>query len=119
MFFFGLLSTHLPYIILGIIYLVSFSLYSYRVLSEAENKNPEHTISCEAKKLSKEKDTEITYVFSDYFETELAEPIEKNSSVQKPLCPEKKIRIFAFNKVIHSFYHYHPGFCRPPPIFIS
>jgi hypothetical protein len=120
MFFFGLLSTHLPYIILGIIYLVSFSLYSINALSGNENNSPEHTISCETGSFSLEKETEVTFIFSDYFETDLAQNVEENLSVQAPFCNTKKIQFFSSHKGIQSFYHYHPGFCRPPPsVFLS
>ncbi|MDO8896558.1 MAG: hypothetical protein Q7V19_02825 [Bacteroidales bacterium] len=120
MFFFGLLSTHLPYIILGIIYLVSFSLYSFRFLSQTENNNPEHSISCELNQISKEKDTEIIYVFRDYFETELAINHQESLTVQAPFCSEKKIQLFSFHEKPDTFHHYHPGFCRPPPpVFLS
>jgi len=36
MFFFGLLSTHLPYILLGVLYVVSFGLLSMQALSAQE-----------------------------------------------------------------------------------
>lgn len=41
MFFFGLLSSHLPYVILGILYVVSFGLISVRVLTVNDVPGPE------------------------------------------------------------------------------
>jgi hypothetical protein len=65
--FVGLFSTHLTYIILAIIYIFGYGTYALNTKQKhAENKNPEHSITTEKKRLntSCEKNTYFYHEFN-------------------------------------------------------
>jgi hypothetical protein len=45
MFFFGPLSTHLPYIILGLVYVVSVSIFSLKTIASNDEYQPDHKLA--------------------------------------------------------------------------
>lgn len=66
MFFFGPLSTHLPYIIIGLLYVVSMSVFSFRALAaEPPEEIYAEPDTCEAD--SDQKLVASTTSFEDFF----------------------------------------------------
>jgi len=117
MFFTGLFSTHIPYIILAAVYSVSFGIYSVYYIS---NKIPD--------KEQTEKKTEFSenihtaagdFDFKDhYFNNKSDESFISVISPDHRLDPISSIikRISPRNAIIFSPRHEFGLFSRPPPI---
>lgn len=113
MFFFGLFSTHLPYILVGVIYFVSFAFASLQALKnevvgekqEAEN----HVIRVYTESLDYADVFFIDGASQSY--TEVAE-----EEAWHPSIAEKDIKFIVYcNPLISTFYS-SELFVRPPPV---
>lgn len=113
MFFFGPLSTHLPYILLGVIYLVSVSFYSLKVMAaEGPEDNPHeltHFVD------NSETDADDTLLVFDNLNQEYSDFAfaETKCSLSFPLL-STRLRGSPGHLMFSDFYSFN-SFGRPPP----
>lgn len=113
MFFFGILSTHLPYIVLGILYLLTFSLYTMHAFSKTADEETltEHHITF------KETDQSAhtsAFQYRDYFQSQ---PAAALPALNEPAFRDDETSLYpllepdlAESAAIYATY------CRPPPM---
>jgi hypothetical protein len=114
MFFFGPLSTHLPYIILGLVYVISVSVVSLKAVATQEE-NSQHFLRI----YQDEEETNLSVVtlfyddFSEGASVSYAEiPVDNDISIAVWLLPPKpKLQC----TVLSTPYNFI-GFGRPPPV---
>jgi hypothetical protein len=113
MFFFGILSTHLPYIVLGILYLLTFSLYTVHAYSKtADEENlTEHHITIEETDPAAQS---TAFQYGDYFQTQHAAALP---TLNEHAFRDDEINLYPLlapdlTEVASVFATY----CRPPPM---
>jgi hypothetical protein len=119
MLFFGLFSTHLPYIVLGILYLVGMGLYSLNQIDSSQfiQKNQdkaeikvEKPVHIDVLKQQNHK----TYCYSKYFKVVKSVPHLLQEIFY--FIPVKTIHIGYFVSYIYSNSIKYCYFQRPPPV---
>lgn len=117
MFFFGLLSTNLPYILLGVVYLVTFASFSLKALEmdamdqcEQQSKH----IYLQSNNL-----TENTPQCLNFYDELAQQAIETKLIVSnKPLPPLLKVQVWIAPPRFLSQFIPHFLFSRPPPALV-
>ena len=119
MFFFGLFSTQIPYIILAVLYLVGFGAYSVNSLKNKNNVEiPAEKILDYVAKSSIDKSANKTFYYASFTQK------KTTKNVLKSFCNFNNI---VFNELSeHSYIHdecvfhsnqaYFSLYSRPPPI---
>ncbi len=116
MFFFGLLSTNLPYIVLTVLYLISFAGFSLKALEQEALSNAD----LNPKLILAQKDqnsNHSSFNFSDYFvDHEVADLLEKSPDIP-PLFKQKCFECITTFSLKSSLIAY-TLFSRPPPVLV-
>ena len=115
MFFFGILSTHLPYLILGGLYLVSFGFFSAKALEEYSQKAIENEKVIE---FNPNISSSLVNTYDFYYKTKQSQTIaEALSNTQITTCFTKCcIEIpLPSGSGYRNQAHLFSQFSRPPP----
>jgi hypothetical protein len=112
MIFFGLFSTHLPYILVGVIYFASFAMAGFRV-SEALISEESHDIQT----IETGSVTAGAYSESAFSFYEVASDFAHPAPAVTPLPPIPATEIARFTPIAKAGNCLQPGqfFVRPPP----
>ncbi len=112
MFFFGLFSTHLPYILVGVIYFASFAMAGFRVSDALSSKESNDNQSVEAEFCSENAYAEPAFSF-----IEVISDFAQAGAVNNPLpcIPETEITRFTLIEKPGSCLQPGKFFVRPPP----
>jgi hypothetical protein len=112
MFFFGLFSTHLPYILVGIIYFASFAFASLQAMKAGalEEQHEEKTNEIQVQSPN--------HVLADIFffddaPRDCSEPTEPTGLLKLP--PSTVVEFFTGTEPPDSFFQSGQLFVRPPP----
>jgi hypothetical protein len=113
MFFFGTLSTHLPYILLGVVYLASVSFYSLKVMTGDGPEENTHELTYLADNSETDADDKL-FVF-DYVNQGISDLASKEteSSLCFPVL-STRLRGSPGHLLFSEFYCFN-SFGRPPP----
>ena len=117
MFFFGLFSTHLPYIILSVLYLVGFGAFSANLIRDKISSNPPEAkiihVTLKQSVQPSAKDFHFSYYNKTVFSKNYKSTKEQELSiVYKVILP--KIIYKQFNYCYISSFNFSI-FSRPPP----
>jgi hypothetical protein len=111
--FFGLFSTHLPYILVGVIYFATFAFASLQALKnevvEEKQENQTHIIGDRIESLQH---TDV-YFFDDAPQ-DYSESSEPSGLQNQP--PATVIKLFTSPELPVSFFHPGQLLIRPPPV---
>lgn len=117
MFFFGLLSTNLPYILLGVVYLVMFASFSLKAL--------EQDAMDQAEQQAKHIYLEVNDLIENppncfHFYDQIAQQTIETASISliKPLPPLLKVQILIDPTAFITHFTPHFLFSRPPPALV-
>ncbi len=117
MFFFGLFSAHIPYILLSVLYLAGLGVFSFNsIKSKSQEKQPNDKIiyhsKCNSHKVILKKDT---CKFNDFSKKQIKNIACKNYFIQVfyKKCNRFKILIKPIEE--YSFQLIFSLFSRPPP----
>lgn len=111
MFFFGLFSTHLPYILVGVIYFASFAFASLHALKAGVNDEREEERSVNIQGQAENSYHSGVYVL-DNISKAFCESVQQD--VPQIFPPEIQIIIFSGSAPVSSFRE-GKLFVRPPP----
>lgn len=116
MFFFGLLSTNLPYIVLAVLYLISFAGFSLKALEQEALSNAD--LNPKVILAQTNHNTYDSYFdYSDYFSDQKVSDLPENSPgiplLPKQKCSESCTTFSFFNHLIT-----YTLFSRPPPALV-
>ncbi len=113
MFFFGPLSTHLPYILLGVVYLASVSFYSLKVMAGQDPEDKPHELTQIVD--NSEPDTDDTlFVFNDLhqgYSDYVADESDGHHAIKLLIT---HLRGSPGHLMFSDFYDFN-SFGRPPP----
>ncbi|MBE0661552.1 MAG: hypothetical protein IH597_03710 [Bacteroidales bacterium] len=113
MFFFGLFSTHLPYILVGIIYFATFAFASLQAMKagvlEEQHEEQSNEISVQPQSSGF-----ADVFFFDETPQDCSEPIEPSGLLKLP--PTTVIEFFTGTEPPNSSYLSGQLFVRPPPV---
>jgi len=113
MFFFGLFSTHLPYILVGVIYFASFAFASLQALKHEVVEEKQETNNQIIRVHNESLQQADVYCFDDAPKV-FSEPSEK-TGLQK-LPPATVIKLFTGSEPPVSSFQPGQLFIRPPPV---
>jgi hypothetical protein len=116
MFFFGLLSTNLPYIVLAVLYLISFAGFSLKALEQEALSNAD--LNPKVILAQTDQNSNHSYFnYSDYIADQEVSDLPENSPgnppLQKQKCSESCTTFSLFNHLIT-----YSLFSRPPPVLV-
>lgn len=113
MFFFGLFSTHLPYILVGVIYFASFAFASLQAMKAGVLEEQHEEQSNEIRVQPQNSGFADVFFFDDNLQ-DCSEPIAPSGLLKLPPATVIKF-LTGFDPPVSSF---HPGqlFVRPPPV---
>ena len=119
MLFFGLFSTHLPYIVLGILYLVGMGLYSLNQIDNSQliqkhQDKAEIAIEKPIKADVSKQQSRTTYCYSTYFKDVKSIPYLHQAIHY--FIPVKVFHTGYFISCIYSSCIKYYYFQRPPPV---
>ena len=119
MFFLGLLSTPLPYLLLAVFYFFGFATGMFKVDAESELNTQVQVknIQVEAQTYRVEK-TGNTFQFHEYqfdFQKKVAYCAIPSVQPPPPVGENEKLIYFLHDNKIHHFSISEYSFCRPPP----
>lgn len=119
MLFFGLFSTHLPYIVLGFLYLVGMGLYSLNQIDHSQliqkhQDKAEIAIEKLIKTDVSKQQSQTTYCYSKYFK--VVKSIPFLYQVIHYFIPVKNHQTGSFVSYIYSNSIKYCYFQRPPPV---
>ncbi len=113
MFFFGPLSTHLPYILLGVVYLASVSFYSLKVMAGQGPEDNLHELTQSID--NSESDTDETlFVFNDLHQGYSDYVADESDDHHVITLLIAQLRGSPGHLMFSDFYDFN-SFGRPPP----
>jgi hypothetical protein len=112
MFFFGLFSTHLPYILVGVIYFASFAFASLQALKNEVVEEKQETENLIIRVHTESLHHADVYFFDDA--PEVCSEAKEFNGLQK-LPPATVIKFFTGSEPPVSSLHPGQLFVRPPP----
>lgn len=117
MFFFGPLSTHLPYIIIGLLYVVSMSVFSFRALAA----EPPADIAAEPETREAESNSRIAESiasFEDYsIEGDHFASADLQTKPSTKFCEIRKVFLLTRPPCLSAPFLF-PHLSRPPPAMV-
>ncbi len=116
MFFFGLLSTNLPYIVLAVLYLISFAGFSLKALEQEALSNADlnpNVILAQKNQNSFDNYFDYSDYFTDQEVSDLPEKSPGNPPLPKQKCSESCTTFSLVNRLIN-----YTLFSRPPPVLV-